>query len=140
MDVREDNLLGSGQKARIGYNRLSDRVNPDGGQAMFTKPRLFGSWWSTSAQLSKADELSLASLDLTRPFFADAAEWSARGYAGIGRVRIRQYQDGNVFADGYLNQQNEIFWLASSSGDDTKLQVAGSYYRMRPGSSSSRRW
>ena len=129
--VREDNFLGSGQKAQVGYNRLSDRVNPDGGQAAFTEPRLFGSWWSTSAQLSRADELSQASLDLSRPFFADAAEWAARGYAGIGSVRIRQYQDGNILADGYLNQQNEILWVASSSGDDTKLQIAGSYYRMR---------
>jgi|GEM_PF-2309228 len=129
--VREDNFLGSGQKAQVGYNRLSDRVHPDGGQAAFTEPRLFGSWWSSSAQLNKADELSLAALDLSHPFYADAAQWAARGYAALGRVRIRQYQDGNILADGYLNQQNEILWLAASSGDDTKLQIAGSYYRMR---------
>jgi len=129
--VREDNLLGTGQKAEIGYNRLSDRVHPDGGQAAYAEPRLFGSWWGTTAQLSKADELSQASVDLTRPFYADAATWAARGVAGVGRVRIRQYQDGTVLSDGYLDQENELLWLASSSGDATKLQLAGAYYRMR---------
>ena len=129
--VRDDNLLGSGQKAEIGYNRLSDRVHPDGGQAAYTEPRLFGSWWTTTAQLRKADELSLASVDISRPFFADAAEWAIRGYGGVGRIRIRQYQNGNVLSDGYLHQENELFWVASSTGDFSKLQIAGSYYRLR---------
>ena len=134
--VREENLFGTGQKAEVGYSRLSDRTHPVGGAAAYTEPRLFGSWWSTSAQLRKADELSQASLDIQRPFYADAAEWAARGYAGVGTLRIRQYQDGEVLRDDYLNQQNEILWLASSSGDDTKLQLAGSYYRMRTTSDS----
>ncbi|HXX64292.1 MAG TPA: hypothetical protein VEO56_10915, partial [Bacteroidota bacterium] len=129
--VRDDNLLGSGQKAEIGYNRLSDRIHPDGGQAAYTEPRLFGSWWTTTAQLRKADELSVASIDISRPFYADAAEWAVRGYGGIGRIMIRQYQNGNVLSDGYLNQQNELFWIASSTGDYSKLQFAGSYYRLR---------
>jgi hypothetical protein len=134
--VREENLLGSGQKAEIGYNRLSDRTHPDGGEIGFTEPCLFGSWWSTSAQFRKADELSQASFDLQHPFYADAAEWSARGYVSVGRVRIRQYQNGDLARDDYLNQENELLWLASSSGTDTKLQLAAAYYRMRANSDS----
>jgi hypothetical protein len=129
--LREENLFGMGQKAQIGYNRLSDRTNPNGGQVGFTEPRLFGSWWSTSALWTYADELRQTSLDVQHPFFADAAEWAARGYAGVGRIRLRQYQDGLVLRDDYLNQENELGWLATSSGTDTKFQLAGAYYRMR---------
>jgi hypothetical protein len=134
--LREENLLGRGQKVEIGYNRLSDRTHPDGGAIGFTEPRLFGSWWSASAQLRKADELSQASLDVLHPFYADAATWALRTYVGVGRVRIRQYQDGYIARDDYLNQENELLWLASSSGSDTKLQLAGAYYRIRSTSDS----
>ena len=134
--VREDNLFGSAQKAEIGYNRLSDRTHPDGGQAAFTEPRLFGSWWQTTTQVRRADELSQASVDFTRPFYADAATWAARGYAGFGTMRIRQYQDGTILSDSYLHQENELAWAALSSGDDTKLQIAGAYYRVRTTSDS----
>jgi hypothetical protein len=134
--LREENLFGMGQKVEVGYNRLSDRANPNGGQISFTEPRLFGSWWSTSAQWRDADELKQTSLDIQRPFFADAAEWSARGFASIGRVRIRQYQNGDVARDDYLNQENELVWLGSSSGSDAKLQLAAAYYRMRASSDS----
>jgi hypothetical protein len=134
--VREENFLGGGQKAEIGYNRLSDRAHPDGGNIGFTEPRLFGSWWSSSVQLRKADELTQASLDLQRPFYADAAEWAVRGNASIGQVRIRQYQDGLVLRDDYLHQENELFWLATSSASDTKLQLAAGYYRVRSSSDS----
>jgi hypothetical protein len=134
--LREENLLGMGQKAEIGYSRLSDRAHPDGGQIGFTEPRLFGSWWSASTQLRKADELSQASIDVGHPFYADAANWAARGFAGVGQLRIRQYQDGNVLRDDYLHQENEIVWLATSSGSDTKLQFAAGYHRMRSSSDS----
>jgi hypothetical protein len=134
--VREENLLGMGQKVGMGYNRLSDRANPNGGEIGFTEPRSFGSWWSTALQYQNADELRQASVDIQRPFYADAAEWAARGYANFGRVRIRQYQDGNVARDDYLNQENQLLWLASSSGSDTKLQLAAGYYRMRANSDS----
>jgi hypothetical protein len=134
--LREDNLFGMGQKAEIGYNRLSDRAHPDGGQIGFTEPRLFGSWWSASTQLRKADEFSQASVDLGHPFYADAADWAARGFAGIGQLRIRQYQDGDVLRDDYLRQENELVWLATSSGTDTKLQLAAGYYRVRSSSDS----
>jgi hypothetical protein len=87
--LRDDNFLGLGQKAEIGYSRLSDRRNPNGGAIGFTEPRLFGSWWSTSTVFRKSDELSQASLDVQHPFYSDAAEWAARGYAGVGRVRVR---------------------------------------------------
>ncbi len=134
--VREENLLGMGQKAEVGYNRLSDRANPNGGEIGFTEPRLFGSWWSTSAQYRIADELKQASLDIQRPFYADAAEWAAGGNASIGRVRIRQYQNGDVLRDDYLHEENEFAWLASSSDSDAKLQLAAGYYRMRASSDS----
>jgi hypothetical protein len=134
--IREENLFGMGQKAEVGYNRLSDRANPNGGQISFTEPRLFGSWWSTSAQWRNADELKQTSLDIQHPFYADAAEWSARGYGSIGRVRIRQYQNGDVARDDYLNQENELVWLGSSSGSGAKLQLAAGYYRMRASSDS----
>jgi hypothetical protein len=134
--LREENLLGSGQKAAVGYNRLSDRANPNGGEISFAEPRTFGSWWSTSLQLRDADELRQASVDLQRPFYADAADWAARGYVGFGRVRIRLYDNGNVLNDTYLNQENQIVWLASSSGSDTKLQVAAAYYRGRASADS----
>jgi hypothetical protein len=134
--VREENLFGMGQKAEVGYNRLSDRANPNGGEIGFTEPRSFGSWWSTSAQYRNADELRQASLDIRRPFYADAAEWAARGYASVGRVRIRQYQNGDVARDDYLNQENQLLWLASSSGSDAKLQLAAGYYRLRASSDS----
>ncbi len=134
--VREENLLGTGQKAQVGYNRLSDRTNPNGGEVGFTEPRLFGSWWSSSAQFRDADELRQASLDVQRPFYADAADWAARGYASTGQVRIRQYQNGEVARDDYLKQENELVWLASSSGTDAKLQVAAAYYRVRASSDS----
>ena len=134
--VREENLLGMGQKAEVGYNRLSDRANPNGGEIGFTEPRLFGSWWSTSAQYRIADELKQASLDIQRPFYADAAEWAAGGNASIGLVRIRQYQNGDVVRDDYLHEENEFAWLASSSDSDAKLQLAAGYYRMRASSDS----
>ena len=134
--VREENLLGMGQKAEVGYNRLSDRANPNGGEIGFTEPRSFGSWWSTSVQYRNAEELRQTSLDIRRPFYADAAEWAARGYSSVGRVRIRQYQNGNVARDDYLNQENQLLWLASSSGSDAKLQLAAGYYRMRASSDS----
>ena len=134
--VREENLLGMGQKVGVGYNRLSDRVNPNGGEIGFTEPRSFGSWWSTALQYRNADELRQASVDIQRPFYADAAEWAARSFANVGRLRIRQYLDGNVVRDDYLNQENELLWLASSSGSDTKLQLAAGYYRMRANSDS----
>jgi hypothetical protein len=134
--LREENLLGTGQRLEIGYNRLSDRTHPDGGAIGFTEPRLFGSWWSTSAQFRKGDELSQTSLDVQHPFYADASKWAVRGYAGVGRARIRQYQDGFVARDDYLDQENELLWLASSSGSDTKLQLAAAYYRMRANSDS----
>jgi hypothetical protein len=134
--VREENLLGMGQKADVGYSRLSDRANPNGGEIGFTEPRLFGSWWSTSAQYRIADELKQASLDIQRPFYADAAEWAAGGNASIGRVRIRQYQNGDVLRDDYLHEENEFAWLASSSDSDAKLQLAAGYYRMRASSDS----
>jgi hypothetical protein len=134
--VREENLFGMGQKVTVGYNRLSDRANPNGGEIGFTEPRSFGSWWSTSLQYRNADELKQASLDIRRPFFADAAEWAARGYANFGRVRIRQYQNGEVARDDYLQQDNQLLWLASSSGSDAKLQLAAGYYRMRSSSDS----
>ncbi len=134
--VREENLFGSGQKAEVGYNRLSDRTHPVGGAIAFTEPRLLGSWWSTSTQLRKADELSQASFDFEHPFYADDAEWATRGYVSTGRVRIRQYQNGEVLRDDYLDQQNQLLWIASSSGEETKLQLAGAYYRMRSSSDS----
>jgi len=134
--VREENLFGMGQKVGVGYNRLSDRTNPNGGEVAFTEPRSFGSWWSTALQYRNADELRQASVDIQRPFYADAAEWAARSYANVGRLRIRQYQDGDVVRDDYLNQENELLWLASSSGSDTKLQLAAGYYRMRANSDS----
>ncbi len=134
--VREENLFGMGQKVSVGYNRLSDRVNPNGGEIGFTEPRSFGTWWSTSVQYRNADELRQASLDLRRPFYADAAEWAARGYANFGRIRLRQYQNGIVARDDYLNQENQLLWLASSSGSDSKLQLAAGYYRMRASSDS----
>ncbi len=136
LGLREDNLLGWGQKAEIGYNRLSDRSNPNGGNISFTEPRLYGSWWATSAQFSVADELRQASLDIQHPFFADAAEWATEGNASVGRIRIRQYQDGNVLRDDYVNQENEFAWIASSSGAESKLQLAAGYYRLRGTSDS----
>ena len=135
--LREDNLLGTGQKVEIGYNRLSDRTNPNGGAFAFTEPRFFGSWWSASTVLRKADELSQASVDFQRPFYSDATEWAARGYAGIGRVRIRQYLPGGYVArDDYLTQENELAWLARSFGNETKLQVGMAYYRLRSSTDS----
>jgi hypothetical protein len=129
--LREENLLGTGQKVRIGYNRLSDRTHPDGGEISFTEPRLWGSWWNISGQYRRADELSVSAIDVGRPFYTDATEWAVRGYAGVGDTRIRQYQDGLVVRDDYLHEENEFLWLGTSSGDETKLQFAGAYYRVR---------
>ena len=134
--LREDNFLGKGQKVEIGYSRLSDRTNPNGGNIGFAEPRLFGSWWSTSAVLRKSDELSQAAIDFQHPFYSDAAEWAARGYAGVGRVRIRQYQNGYVARDDYLTQENQLLWLASSTGSDSKFQLGAAYYRLRSTSDS----
>jgi hypothetical protein len=136
LGVRESNFLGSGQRIELGYNRLSDRQHPDGGRAAFTEPRLFGGWWSASTQLAKADELTQASIDLQHPFYADAASWAARAFAGTGRIRIRQYENGIVSRDDYLNQENELVWGAVSSGNETKLQLSGAYYRLRSTSDS----
>ena len=134
--IREENLFGMGQKAQVGYNRISDRANPNGAEIGFTEPRSFGSWWSTALLYRDADELRQASIDVQRPFYADAADWAARGYANAGRVRIRQYQDGNVLRDDYLNQENQLMWYASSFGTETKLQVAAGYFRMRSSADS----
>ena len=129
--IREDNFLGTAQKWNVGYDRLSDRRNPNGGEFGFEEPRTFGSWWTTSLQYRNADELRLASVDAERPFFADTATWAARGFAGVTRTRIRLYDDGLVTSESYLNQENEIGWVASSSGTDTKLQLAAAYVRTR---------
>jgi hypothetical protein len=135
--LSEENFMGGGQKAEIGYSRLSDRTNPNGGNIGFTEPRFFGSWWSTSAVLRKSDELSQAAVDVQRPFYADAAEWAARGYAGVQRVRFRQYVNGgDVARDDYLTQENELLWLASSSGSNSKFQLGAAYYRLRSTSDS----
>jgi hypothetical protein len=137
LGLREENFLGSAQKVEIGYSRLSDRTNPNGGNLAFTEPRLFGSWWSTSAILRKSDELSQASIDVQLPFYSDAASLATRGYAGVQRVRFRQYATGgSVLRDDYLDQENELLWLATSHGEQSKLQLGAAYYRLRTSSDS----
>ncbi len=131
MAIREDNLLGTAERASLGYNRLSDRRNPNGYEASFTEPRLFGSWWSTTLQYREADELASKGIDIQRPFFADSSTWAFRTEADLGRVRFRLYQDGRVMREDYLQQEHQQVWVASSTGSDTKLQLSGAYLRTR---------
>ena len=129
--LREDNLFGGGQKLSVGYDRLSNQPHPNGGVVAFTEPRLFGSWWMTTVQYGSSDVLSQTSLDIERPFFADSATWATRGFAGTGRIGIRQYANGEIAREDYINQENELAWVASSIGGATKLQLAAAYVRTR---------
>jgi hypothetical protein len=134
VSVRDDNFFGTAQKLNVGYNRLSDRTHPNGGEAGFTEPRLFGSWWTTSVQFKYADELRQTSFDVERPFYTEATTWAARAYADAGRVRVRQYESGVLTHENYLNQQDQIAWVATSTDDDTRLQLAAGYVRTRTNS------
>lgn len=129
--VREDNLFGNGQKVSVGYNRLSGQPNPNGGEVTFAEPRIYGSWWKTSLQYISSDELRQSSVDVERPLFADTATWAVRAFAGSGRVGIRQYADAELVREAYIDQENELAWVASSSGEETKLQIAAAYVRTR---------
>ena len=131
VSVRDDNFLGNAQKIRIGYNYLSGPGNPHGGEVGFMEPRLWGSRWSAAAQYGVSQLYRVGGISVEAPFQTHRAPWAARVSVDMCRVYLLQFQDGLAAQTGYIDQQNEVAWVASASQSDVSLQSSAAYVRTR---------
>ncbi len=131
VSVRDDNFLGNAQKLRLGYTYLSGPGNPHGGEVAFTEPRLWGSRWNTTLQYGVSQEYRVAALNVESPFYSDRTPLAARAFVAHTRVHLLQYRDDLAMQVGYIDQENELAWVASRSQAGLSLLTSLAYVRMR---------
>ena len=131
LSVRDDNFLGNAQQLKLGYIYLSGPGNPHGGEIFFAEPRLWGSRWNMNVRYAVSQDSRVAAFSTGSPFYSDRVRWAARFSADVSRSRFPEFRDGQAIDRGYLSQENEMAWVATSSRGAASVQVAGAYVRTR---------
>ena len=122
--VRDDNLLGTGQSLSLGYSWRNDRPNPHAAEAIYTERRLWGSHWKANLQYKNSWEESIATVHMSRLFYADDAEWAASFYAEFDRRKDLLFQEGTPLVADEVRSNAQSAWGAVSLGDDLKFRPA----------------
>ncbi|MBP1646722.1 MAG: hypothetical protein H6Q30_167 [Bacteroidetes bacterium] len=134
--LNDDNFMGSGQGVSVGYNYRSDRNNPHGAELDFVERRLFGTRFGLRAKYVNSEDAKMQSLTLQRGFYEEAATWAGSIYGDFGQQRFRQFNDGTLVLQDYVQRENQNAWVSFSPGDrKTKFRAGLAYIRARHASS-----
>lgn len=133
----DENLLGRGQFAAIGYNSNVDR---SGLSLDFRDANLFGSWWGADLGYDDNSDGSATSIAIGRPFFSLDSHWSA-GLQATSRDQITPMYDLGDKTNEF-REQDDLFsigggwsrglvngwttrWLAGYRYDRSRFSDAG---------------
>ncbi len=128
----ESNLAGLGQNLGLGYDHQSDRRNPNGYSASYYVPRLFSSEWESSVAYANSEDWRVIALQVDKPFYTEASDWSTGIHADRGTVKVQRYENGIATSTRFLNFQSQDLWgVYSLNAGDRKARIGSALVRQR---------
>ena len=125
--MSEDNFIGLGQSLSLGYNNISNRLNPHGIEAYFRDRRLLVPNYNIVIQYKNSEDLRIATLLLEDPFYTESDSWADGVYLDQGVEKKRIYSKGTVEVEKYFRTNAQKVWAQYSINWKYKIRLGSAY-------------
>jgi len=127
--LSESNFLGMGNGLLASMDYRTDRTKPLGAEFFFIGKHMPFRSWELNVQYKSSEELTIRSLEVTKPFFSEESPLSFGFAMDAGTSLRRFFRDGQIVRQEDAVQENQLAWGVASFGNETKYRFGLSLIR-----------